>query len=241
MLKVILIDDEPSAIKSLKWDIANSCPDVQVLASFTKPREALEYLEDHDPDVVFLDIEMPKMDGFQFLEKMADRAFRVVFVTAYNQYAIQAINNSAAGYLMKPIDADDLVTLVAKLRAGKLKVNNKEVVEDKTVNPRTEKRVALPIAGRLILVNIEDIIYCESNGNQCKVHLVDGSLLLVKKILKHLILMLPVSDFVRVHNSYVVNLSRIAEYIQTENYLVLYNQKKIPVARNRKPDLLAKL
>lgn len=241
MLKVILIDDELSAIKSLKWDIANFCPEVEVVESFTKPLEALQYLENHHPDVVFLDIEMPKMDGFRFLEQTVGRSFMTVFVTAYNQYAIQAINKSAAGYLLKPIDSVDLIKIVEKLKAKKLKGLNYDGLEAKLLDIRAEKRVALPIGGRLVLMSVDDIIYFESDGNNCKVHLVTGESVQVKKILKHLVLILPLSGFVRVHNSYLVNLKRIAEYIKSEGYLILDNQTKIPVARNRKSELLAKL
>ena len=109
------------------------------------------------------------------------------------------------------------------------------------MDTKSDKRVALPADGRLIFVHADDIIYCESDGNYSKVHLVTGDFIQVNKILKHLIPVLPISCFVRVHNSYVVNLSSVAEYLKTDGYLILDNHTKIPVARNRKSELLAKL
>ena len=241
MLRVILIDDEASAIKNLRWDIANFCPGVEVLESFTNPQEALIYLKSNKPDVVFLDIEMPKMDGFRFLEQIADKSFMIVFVTAYDQYAIKAINKSAAGYLLKPIDSDDLIKIVKKLKEDQLNARSYDILETKLLETKSDKRVALPADGRLIFVHPADIIYCESDGNCSKVHLVTGDSIQVKKILKHLMPILPVSGFVRVHNSYIINLSRVAEYLKTDGYLILDNYMKIPVARNRRLELLEKL
>lgn len=241
MFRVILIDDEASAIKNLRWDIANFCPELEVMESFTNPQKALIYLQSNKPDVVFLDIEMPKMDGFRFLEQITDKSFMIIFVTAYDQYAIKAINKSAAGYLLKPIDSDDLIKIVKKLKEDHLNARTYDILEAKLLETKFDKRVALPADGRLIFVHPADIIYCESDGNYSKVHLVTGDFIQVKKILKHLMPLLPVSGFVRVHNSYIINLSRVTEYLKTDSYLILDNDMKIPVARNRRAELLEKL
>lgn len=240
MIKIILIDDEPKAIKSLEWEIAHFCEDVEIMATFTKPKEAITYLQHHDPDCVFLDVEMPEMDGFQFLDHFKKRNFCVVFVTAYNQYAIQAIKENAMDYLLKPIDSDDLVLTIEKLKADKRNGRTYDALEER-LRSYTDKRIAIPVEGKLVFINTENIIYCESDGNYCKIHLVDKKPLFISKKLKEVNAILPEADFFRVHNSYVINLKRVSEYLKTEGYVVLDNQKEIPVSRNKKSAFLDKI
>lgn len=240
MIKIILIDDEPKAIRSLEWEIANFCEDVEVMATFTKPQEAIAYLQHHDPDCVFLDVEMPEMDGFQFLDHFKKRHFCVVFITAYNQYAIKAIKENAMDYLLKPIDSDDLVLTIEKLKADKKNARTYDALEER-LNSYNNKRIAIPADGKLIFLDPEDIRYCESDGNYCKIHLVDKKPLFISKKLKEIRALLPDEDFFRVHNSYVINLKRVSEYLKTDGYVILDNQKKIPVSRNKKSAFLDKI
>lgn len=240
MIKIILIDDEPKAIKSLEWEIANFCDDVEIMATFTKPKEAITYLQHHDPDCVFLDVEMPQMDGFQFLDHFKKRNFCVVFVTAYNQYAIKAIKENAMDYLLKPIDSDDLILTIEKLKADKRNGRTYDALEER-LRSHTDKRIAIPVEGKLVFINTEDIVYCESDGNYCKIHLIDKKPLFISKKLKEISAILPEDDFFRVHNSYVINLKRVSEYLKTEGYVILDNQKEIPVSRNKKSAFLDKI
>lgn len=240
MIKIILIDDEPKAIRSLEWEIANFCEDVEVMATFTKPKEAIDYLQHHDPDCVFLDVEMPEMDGFKFLDHFKKRNFCVVFITAYNQYAIKAIKENAMDYLLKPIDSDDLVLTIEKLKADKRNGRTYDALEER-LSSFTTKRIAIPAEGKLIFVNTEDILYCESDGNYCKIHLADKKSVFISKKLKEITAMLPDDEFFRVHNSYVINLNRVSEYLKTDGYVILDNQKKIPVSRNKKSAFLDKI
>lgn len=240
MIKIILIDDEPKAIKSIEWEIANFCKDVEIMATFTKPKEAISYLQHHDPDCVFLDVEMPEMDGFQFLNHFKKRNFCVVFVTAYNQYAIEAIKENAMDYLLKPIDSDDLILTIEKLKADKKNGRTYDALEER-FRSHTNKRIAISIEGKLIFINTDNIIYCESDGNYCRVYLVDKKPLFISKKLKEIEAILPNDDFFRVHNSYVINLKKVSEYLKTDGYVVLDNQKKIPVSRNKKSAFLDKI
>lgn len=240
MIKIILVDDEPKAIKSLEWEIANFCQGVEVMATFTKPNEAIAYLQNNNPDCVFLDVEMPEMDGFKFLDYFKNRTFRVVFITAYNQYAIKAIKENAMDYLLKPIDSDDLVLTIEKIKADKLNTRTYDALEER-LSANTKKRIAIPTEGKLIFVNTENILYCNSDGNYSKIHMVDKKPLFVSKKLKEIVSILPDDDFFRVHNSYVINLKKVNEYLKTDGYVILDNHKKIPVSRSRKLAFLDKI
>lgn len=240
MIKIILIDDEPKAIRSLEWEIDNFCKDVEVMATFTKPKEAIAYLQHHDPDCVFLDVEMPEMDGFKFLDHFNKRNFCVVFITAYNQYAIKAIKENAMDYLLKPIDSDDLVLTIEKLKANKKNGRTYDALEER-LSSQPNKRIAIPAEGKLIFINTEDILYCKSDGNYCKIHLADKKSLFISKKLKEISALLPDADFFRVHNSYVINIKRVSEYLKSDGYIILDNHKKIPVSRNKKSAFLDKI
>ena len=223
----------------MEWEIANFCDDVEIMATFTNAKKAIAYLQHHDPDCLFLDVEMPEMDGFQFLSHFQKRNFSVVFVTAYNQYAIKAIKENAIDYLLKPIDSDDLVYTIEKLKANKKNERTYDALEER-LRTYTNKRIAIPVEGKLIFVNAEDIIYCESDGNYCKIHLTKENSLFISKKLKEVMAILPYDDFFRVHNSYVINLNKVSEYFKTDGYVVLDNQTKIPVSRNKKSAFLGK-
>jgi len=240
ILKIILIDDEPKAIRSLEWEIANFCDGVEVLETFTDPNEAISYLKHNDPDCVFLDVEMPEMDGFQLLDHFKKRTFCVVFVTAYNQYAVKAIKENAMDYLLKPIDSDDLISTIEKLKDDKKNARTYDALEER-LRSHNNRRIAIPVEGKLVFINTEDIDYCESDGNYCKIHLADKKSLFISKKLKEINAILPDDDFFRVHNSYVINLKKVSEYLKTDGYVILDNQMKIPVSRSKKSEFLDKI
>jgi two-component system LytT family response regulator len=239
-LEVIIIDDEQNAIKSLKWELTHFCEDVEVKATFTKASEAIPYLKSHEVDCIFLDIEMPELDGFQFLDQFPHRNFEVVFVTAYDKYAIDAIKESAVDYLLKPIDSDDLVETIQKL-SKKIKLNHSSDFLEESLRSLSDQRISVPIDGKLIFLSTEELVYCESDGNYCKLFLTNNETLFVTRKLKEIHELLPEKQFYRVHNSYVVNLQKVKEYLKTDGILVMDNKKKIPVSRSRKSSFLAKM
>ncbi len=241
MIKAVLVDDEEKAIKSLEWELEHFSREIRVVASFTDPFEALEYLKEHVPDCIFLDIEMPTMDGFQFIQKLQNKNVAVVITTAYNQYAIKALKNEAIDYLVKPIDADDLKETIDKIHrhnASRLTASRLEKFLISHNTHSQNKKITLNTDGKLLFLENEDILYAESDGNYSTIFLSDGRKLVLTKKLKEIDQLLPEKTFFRIHNSYIINLDKVKEYIKTDGYVVLESNHKIPVSRKKKSDFL---
>ena len=240
-LEAVLVDDEDKALQSLSWELTNFSDEIDVVASFTDPFEALTYLETHTPDCLFLDIEMPTMDGFQFIQKLNNKDFPVVITTAYNQYAIKALKNEAIDYLLKPIDSDDLKDTIIKIRKFNSKVYTAEKLEKLLLNFNSNsinKKVTFSTDGKLVFLDSEDILYAESDGNYSTVYLSDGQKIVLTKKLKEVNELLPSETFFRIHNSFIINLSKIKEFLKTDGYVILKSNHKIPVSRQKKSDFL---
>ena len=240
-LEAVLVDDEDKALQSLSWELTNFSDEIDVVASFTDPDKALDYLEYNTPDCLFLDIEMPTMDGFQFIQKLKNKDFPVVITTAYNQYAIKALKNEAIDYLLKPIDSDDLKDTIIKIRKFNSKVFTAEKLEKLLLNFNSKsinKKVTFSTDGKLLFLDSEDILYAESDGNYSTVYLSDGQKIVLTKKLKEVNELLPGDTFFRIHNSYIVNLSKIKEFLKTDGYVILNSNHKIPVSRQKKSDFL---
>ena len=241
MLQAVIVDDEIKALQSLTWELTNFSDEISVIASFTNPHDALDYLEKNTPDCLFLDIEMPTMDGFQFIQKLTNKNFPVVITTAYNQYALKAIKNEALDYLLKPIDTDDLEETITKIK----KFNNKNFSVEKlemamlNFNSRSiHKRITLNTDGKLLFLESDEILYAESDGNYSTIFLTDGQKIVLTKKLKEVNELLPSDSFFRIHNSYIINLNKIKEFLKTDGYVVLKSNHKIPVSRQKKSDFL---
>jgi two-component system LytT family response regulator len=246
MIDLVLIDDEHSAIKSLEWEIGNFCKNVHIVATFTSATDAVSFLNRNTVDCVFLDIEMPDMDGFQFLELFPKRNFAVVITTAFDQYAIKAIKESALDYLLKPIDSDDLIACFAKIEQQKSSVSISEKLEnslEKILQSTvlSQKKINVTNDGKMIFLNPDDIIYCESDGNYCTIFLENKEKIVLTQKLKFMEEKLAQLQFFRIHNSYLINLNKVKEFHKTDEYVVLSNMVKIPVSRQKKSDFLDKL
>ncbi len=240
-LEAVLVDDEDKALQSLSWELTNFSDEIDVVASFTDPNKALDYLEYHTPDCLFLDIEMPTMDGFQFIQKLKNKDFPVVITTAYNQYAIKALKNEAIDYLLKPIDSDDLKETIIKIRKFNSKVYTAEKLEKLLLNFNSKsinKKVTFSTDGKLLFLDSDDILYAESDGNYSTIYLSDGQKIVLTKKLKEVNELLPGDTFFRIHNSYIINLSKIKEFLKTDGYVILKSNHKIPVSRQKKSDFL---
>lgn len=241
MIEAVVIDDEIKAIQSLTWELTNFSDEIKVVASFTDPYEALNYLEGNIPDCVFLDIEMPIMDGFQFMQKVKEREYPIIITTAYNQYAIKALKNEAIDYLLKPIDTDDLRDTITKIKKYNQKNDTIERLERLLIgfnSNKVNKRITLNTDGKLIFLNSDEIMYAESDGNYSTLYLDDGNKVVLTKKLKEVDDILTLENFFRVHNSYIVNINKVKEFIKTDGYLVLQSNDRIPVSRQKKSNFL---
>ena len=244
MLKAVIVDDEPKAIQSLIWELSNFKKEVEVMASFTNPDEALKYLDSHTPDCLFLDVQMPTIGGFQFLEQLKNTDFAVVITTAYDEYAIKALKHEAIDYLLKPIDSDDLRESIAKIKKHSERTINSMKLERMLTNFNSKfdkKRITINTDGKLLFLDVDDIIYIESDGNYSTLFLKDQKKIVITKKLKEVDAMLPEHYFFRIHNSYIINLNKIKAFIKNEGYVIMDSDHKIPVARQRKSDFLEKL
>lgn len=244
MIKAVIVDDEPKAIQSLSWELNHFSEEIEVINTFTSPEHALEYLNNNTPDCLFLDIQMPTMDGFQFLEKLSNKNFPVVITTAYNEFAIKALKHEAIDYLLKPIDSDDLEETLKKIKKFNSKNFNSSKIEEalSIFNSKyQQKKITINTDGKLIFLNIDDILFVESDGNYSTIVTNDGQKILITKKLKEVNDILPEHYFFRIHNSYIINLNKIKEFMKSEGYVVLESNHKIPVARQRKSDFLEKL
>lgn len=247
MIKAVIIDDEPKAIQSLSWELSNFEEDVTVVAKFTEPEKALDYLSKNEIDCLFLDIEMPTMDGFQLLERLEKKDFAVVITTAYNEYAIKALKNKAIDYLLKPIDTDDLEDTLSRVKTYHERLNDSDSSKkfEEILVSFNEKfnrrRITINTDGKLIFLDHLEILFVESDGNYCSIHTTNEKKIVITKKLKEVNELLPNDHFFRIHNSFVINLDKVKEFLKTDGYVVLENNHKIPVSRQKKSEFLEKL
>lgn len=240
MLKAILVDDEPNSVQLLARQLEQHCPQVQVLGQVTDSTEAIELIKAVKPDVVFLDIEMPEMNGFQLLEQFENIAFSVIFVTAYDEFALKAFRFSALDYLLKPVEITDLLAAVSKVeRQQRLDYRQLDLLKFQYQSGQYPQKLAVPYQGGVIFVELKEIVYCESDSNYTKLVLTSGKHHLLSKTLREVQEFLEGRNFLRVHRQYVVNLDHIRIYKKGEgNYLVMSNDVSIPVGRQQKDRLM---
>lgn len=241
-MKAIILDDEPDCVKLLALQLKMSCPQIDVIAECTDSIDGLKKIQDLVPDIVFMDIEMPRMNGFQVLEAIGDINFSLVFVTAYDKFAVKAFRYSAIDYLLKPIDTKELQECVRKIEKQK-KIDQRQIDLLKTQYSYPRKtlpdKIALPFQNGVSFVQITDIIYCEADNNYTKFYLKNGQVTLISKILRDIQETLEERNFLRVHRQFLVNLDQISRYVKGEgNYLIMSNDTTIPVARNQKDKLI---
>lgn len=243
MIPCIIIDDETKCVHALELMVQRHCPDLTVVASSDNPDVGLEAIREHRPQVVFLDIEMPRMNGFDLLDKVGKIDFHVVFTTAYSQFAIKAFQYSALNYLLKPIDPEDLKETVRRIQQLQRPPQQEQIdilLETlRRPEPRVQ-RIALSTHDGLLFVHTQDIQYCQSENNYTWVHLTKGSKHLLAKTLKEFEETLPPTDFFRIHNSYLVNLNEIQRFVREDGgYVVMNNGVQITIARARREQFFA--
>jgi two-component system LytT family response regulator len=245
MLTAIIVDDEPYCCQTLRILLADYCQGVKVLAVCNSSAEALKEIEAQKPDLVFLDVEMPFMNGFELLEKLSQINFELIFTTSYDQYAIKAIRFSALDYLLKPIDREELVKAVDKAIQKKRQVLplQLEALFQKLHHPSSPiLKIAVPTIDGLQMISVDNIISCESDSNYTIIFLKNNQKLIASRTMKEVEEMLEDHPFLRVHRSYIVNLNEVNKYVRGEGgYLLMSDGSKIEVSRSYKDVLLKRL
>lgn len=245
MLRTIIIDDEPDCVQSLARDLTKYCEGLEIVAQCEGAKDGIRAINAHKPDVVFLDIDMPGINGFELLELIPEVDFEVVFTTAYDEYALQAFRISAVDYLLKPIDPEALIKSVEKVRMLRDKGNARKQIRFLMQQLKDQRnnaihRIALPTSEGLDFIDLEDILYCESDGAYTFVHLSNGSRKLISKTLKFLEDILCDFQFLRVHKSYIVNMNYVSKYSRgSGGLLTMKNGAQIKVSRSKKEELLS--
>lgn len=238
-LNAIIVEDEENSREILRNYLTKYCPKVTILGEAANVDEALVLIRKHDLDLVFLDVEMPFGNAFDLLDKVGDRQFETVFVTAYNNYAMDALNAHASYYLLKPISIDTLIEAVDYVLEIKEKENR---LQHAVLRPKTNQvtgKITIPMQNGFEVLQLEDILYCQADDNYTHIFLKDTKKL-VSKTLKYFDDILAENGFSRVHKSYLVNVNHIVEYKKGKGgSVVLSNNKEISVAPSRKKELLA--
>lgn len=243
MLKAILVDDEDSSLSSLREKLLRHCPEVSIIAACDSAQAAIGRIDELEPDIVFLDIEMPVMNGFLMLQQLSFKDFELIFTTAYDHYAIKAIRFSALDYLMKPIEIEELKMAVSraadkktqKKPAQQLELLLEHVLPKKAVT----QRIAIPTSEGLQFLRLNEIIYLEANVNYTFFYVANGQKYIVSRTLKDFEEMLPVDTFVRIHNSYIINKDFAEKYIRGDGgQVVLTNGAILDVAKRKKAEFL---
>ncbi len=243
MIRCILIDDETNSLEMMEWLLKTYCPQVKIEAMCSAADEGIQAIHKHRPDVVFLDIEMPHMNGFDMLEQFDKLFFDVVFCTAYDQFAIKAFRYSALNYLLKPVDPDDLKETIRRLEEKKSAPSQGQI-ELLLQNIRQSskpvvQRIALTTGDGMIFVPTSDILYCEAESNYTAVVLEGGKKILVSKVLKEIDEALAGPDFFRIHNSFLININRIKKFVRGDGgYVIMEDGANVSISRSRRQEFM---
>jgi len=242
MVTAIIIDDEAKGRLALREKLSTYCPQVQVLAEASNGKDALLLIALHQPKLIFLDIEMPHMNGFEMLNALPEKNFQVIFTTAYDQYAIRAIKYAAFDYLLKPIDIEELKNAVEKITSNKNHQTKKqaELLQENMQHPKKQlNKLAIPTLDGLLFFDIKDIIHLEANSNYTFINLLGKTKITASKTLKEFEELLPGDIFFRTHHSHVINLNYIKRYIKGDGgQIELQNGTYVDVSRRKKEEFL---
>jgi len=239
-LRTVIIDDETDSIRLLQLQLRESCPEVDVIAVFSSSVNAVNELEILKPDLVFLDIEMPVLNGFELLAKLSHVNFSVIFVTAYNQHALKAFRFNALDYLVKPIEAAELIEAVGK--AGlRIQPNAAQLsLSQRQMRGEIPTKIAISGQNGVSFIELNEIVFAEATNNYSKLVLSGKNTFTISKTLKDVQQVLEESHFLRVHRQYIINLNHVTHFNRNESILIMNNGAQIPVARNQKERLIEK-
>jgi two-component system LytT family response regulator len=245
MIRSILIEDEAGSRKTLAWQLGKYCPNIEIVAACSSAAEGITAITLEKPALVFLDIEMPHMSGFEVLQQLQPINFGVIFTTAYDQFAIKAFRYSAVDYLLKPIDKDDLIKAVEKVKKhqGQDQNDKIELLLEQVKSLKKDQqihKIALTTLDSYVFVDTEDIIYCASQRNYTRVFLKDGKNIIVAKTLKLVEELISSSYFFRAHHSYLINVNNIKEFKKEDGGLiVMKNDARISLSRGKRDEFFS--
>ncbi len=242
-LKAVIIDDEKDSRDILHNYLSKYCPDVEVCGFGESVKTGLESIKKYHPQIVFLDIEMPYGNGFDLLEQLGQVSFETIFVTAFDNYAIRALNQSAAYYLLKPIDIDELINAVEKIKIEHKKDDytrhSQLLLENIRSISKNDQKIMLPTFEGFEIVSIADIVFCLAEDNLTRFHFKDRSSLLICRTLKFFDDLLTEFHFLRIHRSHLINLSYVKRYTKGKGgFVTMDNNVELEVAPNRKKEFL---
>ncbi|RLJ69129.1 LytTR family two component transcriptional regulator [Lacinutrix venerupis] len=239
-ITAILIDDEISNLKGLKQKLGKLFPEIEVQNTYQKPEEAIKALKIKQPDLVFLDIEMPRINGFDLLAQLNEIDFQVIFVTAYSEYAIEAFKQSVIDYVLKPIDDDDLIVATNKAKqAIKLKndlESNHKLVSVLTNTISANNKIIVPTQKGMSFIPQEEVMHLEGYGGYTKIHLINNKTITSSYNLGKFEKLLN-TRFFKCHKSHIVNLEKVRHF-ENEGYLILENNQRVPISRTNKKAFL---
>ena len=243
MLTAIIIDDETSSRNSLRKKRTNHCHDISIIGECENGEEGIKLLTEKSPDIIFLDVEMPRMNGFTMLQQLQNKNFEVICITAYDHYAIKAIKFSALDYLVKPVEVEDLKEAVYKAAAKrKLSFVNDRLnllLHNFLLDKKVHQRIAIPSMKGLQFIETDSIIYLEAQSNYTCFYLLNNAKITVAKTLKDYEELLPSSIFIRIHHSYIINKNLVDKYIIGDGGQVVMNNGLVPdVARRKKEEFI---
>ena len=239
-ITAIIVDDEISNIKGLQKKVTNLFPEITIIATHQKPEEAIISIEKNKPDILFLDVEMPRINGFELLSKLREINFEIIFVTAFSEYAIEAFKNCAIGYILKPIDNDDLIKSIHKAKENiALKLENKKNVHllqfISEANTNSNKLIIPTIKG-VSFIPQKEVIHIEGFDGYTKIHLIDNTKIVSSyNIGKYEKVMC--SFFYKCHKSHIINLEKVRHF-ENEGYIVLENKKRVPVSKTKRKEFI---
>lgn len=246
VIKALIVEDEIKSLNNLKNLLASHCPEVEVVADALNIEEALDLFDDAEfkPDVAFLDINLPDGLIFQFLDELHPVDFEVIFITAFNEHAIRACQYSSIGYIMKPINPDELIQAVSRIRVHRAdKIEERLDLFNKSMsNPNSFEKMSIAAIDGIYFVNIKDIVRFEAEDNYTHIYLINGDRITASKTIKAYEDMLQVLNFYRVHKRHVINLNFMRKFIKGDGgYLVMEDGKKIEVSRRRRPAFMEQM
>jgi two-component system, LytTR family, response regulator len=246
-MKAIIVDDEPDGVRTLKKMMELNCPDVEIAGTCGNAITAKQQIEEIRPDLVFLDIRMPGKSGLDLLTELPEKNFEVIFVTAHNEYLLQALQFSAVDYLMKPVDEDRLTEAVQRVKKRMKQERDSGQAETLLYNINKagsplEMRLCLPTLKGFTIVKLEEIVYCEAQRSYTIFHLVNNKTIMISKPLFDYECLLAGTTFLRIHKSFLINLLHIKEYVRGEGgTVVMSNNMEIEVSRRKKELFLTKV